>query len=95
MASCEMRIDRSSGKSSSSRFEICSGDQPLTPLAVPAMGLVAPDERSLPRPFNLSSLGIVDLAFQPFLDVLAQTRVLHELGRLVPSGRQLGLPLRD
>ena len=42
MASCEMRMDGSSGKSTTSRFAICSGDQPLTHLRSPRWGLLRP-----------------------------------------------------
>lgn len=43
---------------------------------------------------DLAPLSIVDLALQAVLDILVQTWVHYQLGRLGPSGRQLGLPLR-
>lgn len=66
----------------------------IDPLAVTTMRLVAADERSLPRSGDRAPLSIVDLALQAVLDILVQTWVHHQLGRLGPSGRQFGLPLR-
>lgn len=67
----------------------------IDPSAVTTMRLVAADERSLLRPGDLASLSIADPALQAVLDISAQTWIHHQLGRLGPSGHQLGLPLRN
>jgi hypothetical protein len=67
----------------------------IDPLTITTVGLVAADERSLPRPGNLAPLSIEYLALQAVLDILAQTWVHHQLGQLGSSGHKIGLPLRN
>ena len=68
-----------------------SGD----PFTVTAMWLVSANERCLSRSGDYAPTFIVDHSLQAILDILVQTRVRHQFGRLGPFGHELGLPLSD
>src|SRR5512135_2711664 len=89
-----MRISASSGKSTTSRRETCSGLHAVAQRRSARCVLV----QALPgraRSRNDGPVRALQPAAEPRVDVLPQPRVGHELGWLGASGRGLSLALRD
>ena len=92
MASWEIRMDSSSGKSTRSRFEICSGLQDFAHRRSPS-AVTAADEAHLGAGHE-RTVGPSDLAGQTVLHVVPQPVVRDELRDLRSTGAPLGVPLR-
>jgi hypothetical protein len=89
-----MRIDSSSGKSTGSRFAICSGLHELAQRPALTAAVPPPDPSSL-RPGHGLAVGRADRAGEPILHVVTKPLVRGEPGRLRALSSTISMPLRD
>src|SRR3954451_6339605 len=89
-----MRMSTSSGKSRTSRREICSGLQAVAQRRSARCGLFSPFH-VVGGAGNDGAVATLPLPPQPALYVLLQPRIARQLRRLGTPRRGLRLPLRD
>ncbi|OIN49249.1 hypothetical protein BLL37_02465 [Pseudomonas azotoformans] len=66
----------------------------IDPFTVTAMRFISAFEGRLPRPRNLTTIGVLNLALKAVAYVLVQSRVSDQFCWFRPLGHQFCLPLR-